>query len=495
MLTSKRSPISVKKAPLTAMVFPMVFFIVGALFSGCANRSLTRYDALTPELQAFDYDKLAQAVATRKKLYPSRDGFLHQLDLGVAYHYAGKYDTSSIHLLKAAEILDGLYARSITGEAVSLLTNDNLRPYRSLPYETVLMHQFLAWNFLAQGKVDASLVETRRAQLLFNEWERTRGESGKFQDNGLFHYMSSLAYAAAGERDNAMISLFKSVKAFRSEGRLPDLIKASAIAQLRDAGRENDLLLLELTEETSLSHPQLPPTYDGSEIVLVGFAGQGPVLQETVFWGTWVKDGVLVYHYRNPQGDTVTQILPAPGLPPGEAHKAQQGKKTRSGTTFHIKFALPSMKKIPSRSAYFTARVEGSDASMRSEELVNTEKLMEQYLEDTRISTLTRTVVRVVLRTLAQEKTKSELATANPLLNLLLNLGTDALADQLEQADTRNCFLLPRSVQIIRIPITPGTHQIQAQVRGRAGEALETRTFTVEVGAREKKFLFFPSLQ
>ncbi len=500
MFTDKTLPILMETRtaafPGIALFLGATILLLGSVLSGCANRSLTRYDAFAKEIKSPDYSQLAQSIRKKKKLYPSRDDFLYRLDLGVAYHYAGKFDSSTIHLLKAVDILDGLYARSVTNEAVSLVTNDNIRPYRGRPFEVVLMHQFLAWNFLALGKVDASLVETRRAQLLFNEWEKKNGDSGKFHDIGLFHYMSSLAYAAGGERDNAMISLFKSVQAYREAGRLPESVKNAARTQLKAAGRESDLELLGLKSDETPDRPdQIPETYDAAEIVLVGFAGHAPVLRETVFWGTWVKDGMLIYHYRNPQGDTVTQVLPAPGLPPSEAQKARQGRKTRSGTTFHVKFAMPSMKTVPSRSAYFTARLEGKETAFRSDELADTERMLERYLEESRTAMLTRTVIRVVLRTIAQEKTKSELASANPLLNLVVSLGTDALADQLEQADTRNSFLLPRSVQVIRIPVAPGKHRVEAQARGRSGETVATQSFETEVSAGEKKFLFFPSLQ
>jgi hypothetical protein len=105
-------------------------------------------------------------------------------------------------------------------------------------------------------------------------------------------------------------------------------------------------------------------------------------------------------------------------------------------------------------------------------------------------------VVRVVLRTIASQHTKDALSGSNPLLNLLVNVGTDVLADQLEQADARCWFLLPRTVQVARIPVKPGTHRVTVAAHGDGGAALRTRTFDgIEVKAGQKKFLFVPSLQ
>ena len=62
------------------------------------------------------------------KLYGKKNLFLYHMDIGALYHYAGVYDSSTNHLLQAADIFDDLFARSITNEAAAIMTNDNIRP-------------------------------------------------------------------------------------------------------------------------------------------------------------------------------------------------------------------------------------------------------------------------------------------------------------------------------------------------------------------------------
>src|SRR5690606_3861165 len=232
------------------------------------------------------------------------------------------------------------------------------------------------------------------------------------------------------------------------------------------------------------------PASEGYEIILVGHAGRSPALGQTVFWGTYARDGALVIHYRNPKGEVVTQMLPAPGLPAGELEKARRGRKTRSGTTFHVKFALPALKEVDSDTRFFSVAGEAAPVPIRSEALTDLDPILSRYLEETKVATLTRTVTRVVLRTITAQETKSAISGDNPLINLFLNIGTDVLADQLEQADTRTWFLLPNTIQIARIPVAPGVHSLTVEAHDGSGRSLGSRTFdNLRVKAGEKKFV------
>jgi hypothetical protein len=276
-------------------------------------------------------------------------------------------------------------------------------------------------------------------------------------------------------------------------------VARQAKASLAAAGREDDIRSLGLDQapaNASTHGGSAPAGGDEGEIIVVGHAGRAPTVGENVFWGTWVRDGVLVIHWRNSKGEQFTEALPAPGLPRKELEKSERGRRTRSGTTLHIKFAMPELKTVPSRTRYFTVAGAGLDAPLRTEAMTDMETLLREDLADNRGATLARTVARVVLRTIASNQTKEALSGSNPLLNLLFNVGTDVLSDQLEQADSRCWFLLPRTVQVARIPVKPGTHSLTVAAQDGTGAVLKTKTFdAVTVRAGEKKYLFMPSLQ
>jgi uncharacterized protein len=484
------------------MLAAAVIGLQALLFQGCADKSRLRFENIAASAQKDDYAKAAADIRKHKNLYGSNSRMLYHMDLGILHHYAGRFDSSILELSRAVSIHDELFAKSVSNEALAFLANDNVRPYRGKPHEVVLLHQFLAFNYLALGKYDDALVESRQVQLYLDELKRKAGKDAKdYTDDGMFRYLTGIAYQAAGQKDDAAISMYQAVKAYRKGPvGLPPSVARGAFATLKTRDRESDIQELKLNDPSITASDAggapTPADVEGSEIIVVGEAGRSPALGQKVFWGTYARDGVLVIHYHDANGKVVTEAVPVPGLSSSEAGKANRGRKTRSGTTFHVKFALPDMKDVPSATRFFTVAGEASPTPVKTEALTSLEPLMKRYLEENHAAMLTRTIVRVVTRTIAAQETKNAVSGSNPLLNLILNIGTDVLADQFEQADTRAWFLLPRTVQVARIPVKPGVHSLTVQAHDASGKALGTRAFdNIEVKPGEKKFLFYASLK
>ncbi len=467
---------------------------VSLFLYSCAGRTALRMEKLNDVVRNGDYLTAIAEIKKNPKMYGKASSFLYYMDIGVLFHYAGLYDSSTVYLQRAADIHHELFARSVTNEAAAVMVNDLVRPYRSKPYEIVLMHQFIALNYLVQGKTDEALVETRRVQLLLDEWDRKDKSETKYSSDPMFHFLSSIAYDAAGEFDNAAISLFKSVQAFQSGPiQLPSRIKDYAYYQLRLNDRASDVELLNL--KADLPESEINELGNNkSEIVVIGYGGIGPALDENVWAGTYIKDGLLVLNHTASDGKVETISTLAPPLP--ETQEREKGEKTSSGTTFHIKIALPVMKVSSSKTESFSVHCSGTDQAYKSVVINDLEKQLQKYLLDTRSATVTRTTVRVVLRTIASQRAKASMQTESPFANLLLNIGTDVLTDQLERADTRSCFLIPQTVQIVRIPVKPGTYTLDVAAHERSGAVINKKQFTnISVKPREKKFIIYSSLK
>ncbi len=470
--------------------------MITILLFSCASRSAIRFEKYSGLIATENYSDIIHSLKKSPKLYGKTNEFLYNMDIGTLYHYSGAYDSSNGYLLRAADIYDQLFTRSVTNEALSFLTNDNVRPYRSKPFELTMLHQMIAFNFCALQNVEDALVETRKMQLYFNEWERKAGkDEDVYTNDPMFHLVSSMLYDAKGESSDAMISLFKSINAFNNGPiALPSELNDYAWNMFTLNNRDNDKKLLNLKSPISDATGKL--SNNETEIIVVLFGGRGPVLDETVWWGTYVRDGLLILHYRNPNGDTTTVTWPAPPLPERELVKAENGEKTKSGTTFHLKIAVPSLKVIESETKTFSVKCSSHESSYQSMIINDFESQMQYYLENTKNSTITRTAIRAVLRTIAAEKTKKKLETDSPLANLLVNIGTDVLTDQLEKADTRNCFFLPKTVQIVRIPVKAGVQQsLEIAALDKNGAIIKDKKITgITLAKNEKRFIFYTSL-
>jgi len=485
-----------RRPRLRRIVSSVSIFLLCIFFASCTSKAIKRKDAIEKSVSEGDFIGAINDIKKNTKLYGETNAFLYYMDIGVLYHYAGMYDSSSVYLLQAANIYDELFTKSITNEAAAILTNDNIRPYRSKPFELVLLHQFAALNFMAAGRFDEALVESRKAQLHFNEWERTRGNSEKYQSDGMFHLISSLAYEGIGEDDNSLISLYHAIRAYNmGPVKLAPEVRNFAADRLTAGDREDDLKRLSISAEAAES--KWGTKQGASEIVIIGYAGKGPNLRENNWSGHYVKDGLLTIQSTGSDGKNNVIQIAAPLLPRSEYDKASRGEKTKSGTTWYIKFSLPEVQTFNSQTSYFSARL-GDNASenVRSVVLNDIDQQLQKALDDAWTEILTRTVIRVVIRTIAAQKAKGAMRSDNPLLNLLTNLGTDAVSSQMEKADVRVCFLLPKTMHMVRIPVEPGTHSVTLNVHDASGKVIGKKEYdNIVVKRGDKKVFIHHSLR
>jgi hypothetical protein len=456
----------------------------------CASKGQMRQKALDTAFDDGDFIGMANNIQKNgAKLYGENSLFLYHMDLGVLYHYAGQHEQSNQHLQQAAQIHHDLFTRSVTNEAAALLTNDNVRPYRSKPYELTFLHQIAALNFMAMGDFNGALVESRKAQILFNEWERTRASEGKFHTDGMFHLMTSLAYENIDEPDNSLISLFKSVDAYnKGPVRLPEEVAGFAYDRLKAGDREDDITRLGIAPNTADN--SWDAKMGASEIIIVGYAGRGPAMLENNWHGTYDPNGRLFLRGQTRAG-RLTIDIPAPPLPP-----SPDGRARGVDRVLDVKMSFPELVDYNSTTDHFSAWLDDSDDVAMSVIVNDYDLLSKKELEDSWGDIVLRTAVRTVIRTLAANETKNRINTGNPLANALLSVGTDVATDQMEKADIRMCFLLPQRMHIIRIPVEPGTHNVNLAVHGRNGRTMDQKIFNnVEVKRGEKKVLLHHSLR
>lgn len=130
--------------------------------------------------QAFvNADFIEAAHVVEEFSSPERDRVLLNMELGTIYHTMGHFEKSNDSFLQAVQLVREYEARAMVslrdvgafGGAV--LINDKARPYRGAPYERVLLHTYLAMNFLLQRKLLDARVEILQA---YERQKRAREE-------------------------------------------------------------------------------------------------------------------------------------------------------------------------------------------------------------------------------------------------------------------------------------------------------------------------------
>jgi len=431
--------------------FPLCLLFLCLFLASCASPSKLREEKIGKPVSAGSYEAAIEAINKDKKdFYNSGDAFLYEFDLGLLYHYNQNYEESIKRLAAAEAILDELYTRSVSNEAAALLTNDNVRPYRSYPFEIQWLYQVQILNYMALGEIDEAVVEARRALLAIQALKEK--EESKFNESGALQYLIALAYEWQKSEDDARIAYNNAKKNFTTY--TPKLVE------------------------------QIPE--NEQEIIVIGYAGVSPVLGENKFWGTYARDGALVLYYKDAQGNRQTTSIFAPGL----------GGGGFSGSTMTIQFAIPQMVERASQTASFSVTV--NESSNATEPFSNTKISLKKDLENGHTAILIRTATRVIIRTITANKAKEKMksATGGGLANLLLNVGTDIATGALEEADLRLGSAMPLTLQVARIPVQPGKHTVKIDVLNNFG--IKTGTFSeqnVNVKSGEKVFIFAPVLK
>lgn len=464
------------KKIITLVLFSLLFF-------GCANKSNVRYDELSKSLRNGGFDGAINKIEKDKSsLYGDKSVFLYHFDLGLLHHYNRDWQKSIEHLSKAEKVYEDLYAKSITNEAAALLTNDNTLPYRARPFELLFLYQVQILNYLAKNDPDGAYVEVKRAQMAMDALYQKDKE--KVNDNGFLHYLSALVYEMNDDEDNAAIAYSKAVRAYQEYGqKIPYEVLEYVTASLKKTDRLNELsqLNISLPEETPLSQA-LDETK--TEIIIVGYAGHSPILGELRMSGTFVNGGGLNLTYKDGQtGRTESLTMHAPIV------------SDASTATVHVAFSLPEKKVIPFDVFDFSVFF-NDNPEIIAEDVTDLNQEITRNLADDQPSTIAKTCARVVLRTVAAQKTKKAVETDNFLVNLATSIGTDVAQDQLEKADLRVGLFMPNRIHMTRIPITPGTHDLDIVALDSRGSFVKKFNYKhISVKKGQKLFLFAPAIQ
>lgn len=461
----------------------LILLVSALMLCSCANKAMTRYEALAPVLKKEGFQGTVKKIKENPdEFYGEKSEFLYHFDLGSLYHYDGDNKKSSKHFEKAEQIYDDLFTKSVTNEAASLVTNDNIRPYRAKPFEMIMLYQYQILNYLALKDVEGALIEVKRAQIGLEALYQKDQE--KVNDNGYLRYLCGIVYEMAGEDDDAAISYIKAIKAY-DEGniQMPGEVWEYINEALARMDRLDDLRALK--HKPLKQTPQATAAREkGQEIIVMGYAGHSPILGELYLSGTFVSGGAMNMSYKDGKtGEMKSLTLIAPTVPNG------------NGGTFHIGFALPEKKPLPQLTKSFNVKVDGKKTPA-PEKVMSVNAELERNMADDWNNTVTRTAVRVTIRTIAAQIAKEKTQTNNAGLNLIKNIAVDVGQSQLEQADLRIGLFMPNTLQMTRIPVDAGTHSVSVSAMDKQGNVVSEYSFDkVKVAKGQKKILIVPSIE
>ncbi len=439
-------------------------FLILAFTIGCGTTAtnLSHYTKVDKGLRAGNYEQALKELKSRSG-YEEKDKVLYYLDLGMLYHYAGKYAESNLALEKAEIYIDELYTKSVSKAALSYLLNDNALDYAGEDYEDIYINLIKAFNYMELGMVDDVFVEINRLNHKLSVLEdknvkldqaynrskdskiKIKSPSNKFYNDALGRYVSMRLYESLGKWDDADIDREMIKKAFVIQSSIYDFPQPELNMGAQQKGK-------------------VP-------VSLVSFAGLGLVKEaKTLYINTQPGMVILGTSKTGSGGDFNLQGLNSfayPGLQGG----------------YNFKFQLPILSKRESK----VSRVEVVVVDTDGQQVVRSNlSLMEDFdnvmqsVFDLRynrlvIKSVTRAIAKGIAGNMAKDVAKKQFGKNNVFVmlgGLALDLGVNAT----ENADLRAARYLPSKGYIADVYLAPGVYSWKIKYYDDNGNLLKVDT-------------------
>lgn len=412
--------------------------ITSLILTGCATYS-SSFKVIEDNLAAQQYDQALQAL---EKQSPSKtDLALHALNKGMILRMKRDFVASNQALEQAKAEMERLYAASVTENALSFIINDATVSYGGDDFEQVLVHLYMALNYLELGDRDAARVESLQVDIKLREiGERIAGS--KYTEDAFSLYLSGLIYEDEGEWSDALISYRQAYEAYKKYQQdyslaMPTMLKYDLLRLTKRQGLPQELARYK--KEFGLDLSQMPANQ----------AGQGE----------------LIFVLNN-------------GLVPIKREKAVNSLDPASGTL--VRIALPYYE---SRSNDVVAmRISAGQQQATSELMENIDGIARTSLDSRMPAIMARSVARAVVKVAASRRAQQAARSGNnnrdsSMAGLLGAMAVQVAAYATERADTRSWLTLPANIQLARLSLPPGSYTVKVELLNSGGVVVNTREY------------------
>lgn len=139
-----------------------------------------------------------------KEVTAKNDRLLRLMDEGILLRVGGRYQESNQKFFEASRIIEMAGYISAPEQVVTVLTNEKQQVYQGEDFEKVLIHVYLALNFIALKQWDEALVEARKVNEIL--YKMISEAKRPYELNAFAKYAGGLLFEKDGEENDAFIS-------------------------------------------------------------------------------------------------------------------------------------------------------------------------------------------------------------------------------------------------------------------------------------------------
>jgi hypothetical protein len=335
----------------------------------------------------------------------------------------------------AKKQIEALYGISITENLSSVTINDTLRGYEGDRYEQLLLHAFMAMNYIQLGQIDGARVEMLQANVKMMEW------GDEPDEDAFLRYLEGIIYESLGEYDNALISYRKAYTVYKEKAgvlypAIPMVLKKDLLRLLTWQGMSSEYKTY--AKEFNLTdYKPAKPDNDHGELIVILNNGLAPVRSEAA---------IPIY-----------------------SSQIQQ----------NLRVAFPVYRE--NKKLLDTPQVEVNGKKYGLETAEDVDALARHSLEEAMPEIMARATARAVVKYNTQHSANENSALAG-LLMTVTNMVT-------ERADTRSWTTLPQEIQVQRIVLPVGEYPLKIQMLNVAGQVVDEIDKKVVIKAKQSAFV------
>lgn len=370
-------------------------------------------------------------IEAEKLLAKEAEGVMENMNVGLLRRLNKDYKGSNQAFTIAKEKISELYSTSVTEQAGAVITNDESISFQGDKFEQVLVHLYMAANYLSMSDLDSARVELLQSQVKMDEWGEPKDETP------FMRYFSGIMFEMLGEDDTATVSYRKAVDAYTNTKEkhglnVPLTLKSDLLrmlAKMKLWGEYKDY-----KKQFGLANYKAPNTKGMGELIVVFGNGMTPQRDEKVF-------------------HTFSSVL-----------------------ALNIKVAVPDYPNPPIVLNKVRLHINGKYYPL--ETVSNIDGLARAALAEDMPIITTRAIARAVVKKKIEHEAGEQ--------HFLAQLAVMAVNHGTEIADTRCWNTLPQEFDLARVFLPEGEHSVSIEVVGPAGVVIDTIKRTVKIKAGKK---------
>lgn len=417
---------------------------------GCATYSGS-FGVIEKNLAARQYD--AALVNIEKASDSKNDRVLYLLNKGMVLRMKRDFAGSNEVLEAAKAEMDRLYAASISENVLSVMVNDSTVSYSGDNYERVLLHLYMALNYLELGQPDAARIEALQVDAKLREFAEKVPESKQSED-AFTLYLTGLIYEDGGEWSDAMISYRSAYNVYKKYQTnyavaMPSMLKTDLMRLSKKLGLNDELKQYK------------------NEFGIDLLNSKGGISDQ----------GELVFVLNN-------------GLAPIKREKAINSFDATSASM--VRIALPAYESRNNN--VVSARITVNDKQVSTEVMEDIDSIAKKNLDAQMPAIIARSVARVVIKAAASKKARDAALknknNDNAMVGMLGALAVQVAGVATERADTRSWLTLPSNIQLARLALPSGSYSVKVELLGTNQQVVATQDYPgIEIRKAHKTFL------